>query len=72
MPCASTLAASASVGPTVDCSGTISSDWTHAFVNAKGLIPGTSVFVQFAYRDPGFAVPNNLSLSDALRFTVTN
>jgi len=32
--------------------------------------PGTSVWVQWYYRDPGFAVPNNVGLTNALRFTM--
>jgi hypothetical protein len=32
--------------------------------------PGTSVWVQWWYRDPGFAAPNNIGLTNAMHFTM--
>jgi len=32
--------------------------------------PGTSVWVQWYYRDPGFAAPNNVGLTNAMHFTM--
>jgi hypothetical protein len=54
-----------------DCSGTYSFAFTHAYMNAHALAPGTSVHAQFWSRDPGFALPQqNIGLTDALEFDV--
>ena len=52
-----------------DCSGSYSYRFTQAYLAAKGITPGTSVYVQAWSRDSGFAAPNNIGLSDGLHFT---
>lgn len=72
--------ASSSAGtaaPANDCSGVFSID-INAF--ARGVlggspiaalrIPGTAVYTQVWGRDPGFSAPNNITLSNALRYVV--
>lgn len=56
--------------PATDCTGSMSFHISQAFMNANGLVPGTTVFVQMVTRDRGFPAPDNLGLSDGLRFTV--
>jgi hypothetical protein len=56
--------------PTVDCSGTYTAAFTHAYMNAKGISAGDMVFAQCWSRDPGFAAPDNISLSAAVAFLV--
>ncbi len=41
-----------------------------AFLSANGLTSGTTAYAQFFCRDNGFASPNNVGLTDAIRFTV--
>jgi len=61
----------------VDCSGTFEIDMNLFAAGALGgnplpelRQPGTRVFCQWISRDPGFAAPNNVSLSDALQYYV--
>jgi len=53
-----------------DCSGTYSYRVTQAYMAAKGMFPGTSVYMQAWSRDPGFVAPDNIGLSDGLGFVV--
>ena len=55
--------------PPDDCSGTYSFHFSQAYMAANGLAPGTSVYAQYWSRDPGFAPPQNIGLTDALSFT---
>lgn len=54
--------------PPDDCSGHYDFHFSHAFAAAQGLGAGDTVHGQFWSRDPGFAPPDNIGLSDAVRF----
>ena len=58
--------------PALDCSGSLSFAISHAFMGAHGLSAGTAVYSQILVRDPAFADPNTLALSQGLRFTIEN
>lgn len=64
------LANAGSGGPSDTCTGTYSFHFSHAYLAQNGLAPGSSVHCQYWSRDPGFAVPNAIGLTDALAFTV--
>jgi len=53
-----------------DCTGTYAFHFTQAYMAQQQLGANTTVFVQYWSRDPGFAPPNNVGLTDALRFTI--
>jgi hypothetical protein len=54
----------------VDCTGSCSFPFSQAYVTSRGLVGGSIVHCQFWSRDPGFAPPNSIGLSDAVRFVV--
>mgnify|MGYP003572095529 CR=1 FL=1 len=56
--------------PGSDCSGAYSNPLTQAWFTQSGYTVGTTVYLQYISRDGGFGPPNNLSLSDGLRFTI--
>ena len=58
--------------PANDCTGAYSVHVTQAFLTANGFTPGTAGYVQFTMRDPGFAPPDSIALTAALRFVVGN
>ncbi len=56
--------------PPNDCSGAYSFHFSQAYMTAKALTPGVTVYCQYYSRDDGFAAPGNIGLTDAVRFTV--
>lgn len=67
------LAVQASGGsgpPTNDCSGSFAQSWTHGDFGTPGLLPGTTVFCQYWFRDSNSS--GGSGLSNALEFTVCN
>lgn len=69
-PIARTRAVSTGGDPAVDCSGSLEFAFSPAYLAAQGVPAGTEVFAQVWSRDPGYAKPNAVSLSDGLRFVV--
>jgi hypothetical protein len=59
-------------GGVAPCGGTFNMDFNTYIASGKDptLVPGTTVDGQYWSRDPGFAPPNNTSLSDAVSFTI--
>lgn len=55
---------------TSDCSGSFDTYFSHAYFAAKGVQVGDTLYAQFWSRDPGFAAPQNVSLSNAIEFDV--
>ncbi len=56
--------------PPLDCSGFYSFHFSVAYMEQHGLTAGATVFAQYWSRDPGFAPPNDIGLSDALEFSI--
>ncbi len=54
----------------VDCGGQYVFHFSPAFLREQGFGMGDNFYAQFYGRDPGFAPPNNLTLTDAAAFTV--
>jgi Tol biopolymer transport system component len=52
------------------CSGSYSFHFSHAYMQQQLLGLGETYYAQWWSRDPGFAAPNNVGLTDALRFTI--
>ncbi len=53
-----------------DCSGNYDVFFTQVNLQAMSVVVGQMLYVQFWSRDSGFAAPNNVGLTDALRFTI--
>jgi hypothetical protein len=53
-----------------DCSGTYSFHFAQSYMVGQLLGGGSTVYAQYWSRDPGFAAPNSIGLTDALRFTI--
>jgi hypothetical protein len=71
---APSMSAGGNPGPGNDCSGTYAIDF-NAFAASHPVFSdlravGTEVSCQLWGRDQGFEEPNNVMLSDALRFTI--
>jgi hypothetical protein len=50
-----------------DCSGTYAQPFSDALMASQSFAAGTLLYFQFWSRDNGFAPPNNVGLTDALR-----
>jgi len=57
--------------PPDDCSGSYSFHFSQAYIAANfPLGVDSTVYCQYWSRDPGFAPPDNMGLTDAVRFTI--
>ena len=56
--------------PGQPCSGRFDLHLSHAFMASQGIVPGMVVHAQYWSRDAGFAAPNNVNLTNAVRFTL--
>ena len=54
----------------IDCSGSYSFHFTRAYAATFAVMPGTTLYAQYWSRDPGYSPPNNVGLTNGLRFTV--
>lgn len=52
------------------CTGTYSFHFRQSYMAANGLTAGDTIRGQFWSRDPGFAPPQNIGLTDAVQFTI--
>jgi archaellum component FlaF (FlaF/FlaG flagellin family) len=59
-----------SVRPVNDCSGVYSFHFTQTYMARNFLGAGSEVFAQYWSRDPGFAPPDDVGLTDALHFVI--
>jgi Tol biopolymer transport system component len=53
-----------------DCSGSYAYHFTQAYMLQQLLAANTTVYAQFWSRDPGFAPPNSIGLTNGLSFTI--
>jgi hypothetical protein len=56
--------------PAIDCSGSFSFAFSHAYMAAQGIFPGDTIHAQWFARDLFAPDGTNASLSNALRFTL--
>ncbi|MBK8180620.1 MAG: hypothetical protein IPK67_17330 [Planctomycetes bacterium] len=63
-------ASGGSPAPQIDCSGQYSFHFSHAYIQTYFLAPGQTIRAQYWSRDPGFAAPNNVGLTNALSFVI--
>ncbi len=54
------------------CQGAIHFAFSKSYMSAESLHGGDTIYAQFWGRDPGFHGAQNISLTDALRFTICN
>ncbi|MCE9592685.1 MAG: calcium-binding protein [Planctomycetes bacterium] len=54
----------------VTCSGTYDFLFGQSYMASHGLAPGVAVYAQIWSRDNGFSAPNNVGLTDAVRFVI--
>lgn len=52
------------------CLGSFDYHFTQSRMAQGGLTPGTNVFAQYWFRDPGFPAPDNIGLTGGLAFTI--
>lgn len=53
-----------------DCSGTYDFFFSHAYMQSQGFAAGQTLYGQYWSRDPGFAPPNDVDLSNAIQFDI--
>lgn len=53
-----------------DCTGSYTFHWSQAYMQSVGMVAGLTCYAQWWTRDPGFAAPGNIGLSDAVQFLV--
>lgn len=53
-----------------DCSGVYSFHFSRNYILAHGVSAGTTLYAQYWSRDPGYAPPNNIGLTNAASFTI--
>ncbi|MCE9594418.1 MAG: hypothetical protein K8S98_09500 [Planctomycetes bacterium] len=56
--------------PTIDCSGSYTAPFTHAYMSSKGIAAGEVIYAQCWSRDRGFQKPDDIGLSEGLAFYV--
>jgi hypothetical protein len=56
--------------PPSDCSGSYSYHFSQAYMTSHFLSAGSTVYAQYWSRDPGFAFPNNIGLTDGVMFVI--
>ncbi len=56
--------------PPPDCSGSYSFHFSQAYMAGKSIVAGMRLFAQYWSRDPGFAPPDDVGLTDGLEFVV--
>ena len=56
--------------PPPDCIGSYSFHFSQTYMAGKFITAGTQLYAQYWSRDPGFAPPNNVGLTDGLEFVV--
>jgi Tol biopolymer transport system component len=64
-------AAQDSLGQTGDCSGTYSFRFDASYIGFAALVVGQQINAQYYQRDGGFAWPDNVGLTNGLRFSIT-
>ena len=52
------------------CGGTLDTAISHAWLQNRGFTPGTTLRAQYLFRDQGYALGNNVGMTEALRFLV--
>jgi len=53
-----------------DCSGAYSFHFSRSYMLAVALQAGDTLYAQYWSRDPGFAPPDDVGLTDAIQFTI--
>lgn len=52
-----------------DCTGTFSFHFSQAYMAARGISPGVTIYAQYWSRDNGYAPPNNVGLTGGISFS---
>jgi len=53
-----------------NCTGVFDFHFSHAYMASLGVAAGDTLYAQYWSRDPGFAAPNDINLTNALVFDV--